>query len=62
MKLIIEFENTPDNVEAVQGFFDTMHNEFTTIDVDALSVDGWAEGMTGMQLANATIKIQNEDP
>lgn len=59
MKIVIEFENTPDNVEAVQGFFDTMHDEFTTIDVDALSTNGWAEGMTGMQLANATIKIQD---
>ena len=61
MKLIIEFENTPDNIEAVQGFFDTMHNEFTTIDVDALSADGWAEGMTGMQLTGAIIKIQDKE-
>ncbi len=61
MKLIIEFENTEDNINAVQEFFNTMHDELTTIDVDALSTNGWAEGMTGMQLANATIKIQNKD-
>lgn len=61
MKLVIEFENTEDNIEAVQEFFDTMHDEFTTIDVDALNSDGWAEGMTGMQLRGASIKIQDEE-
>ena len=60
MKLVIEFENTQDNAEAVQGFFNTMHDKFTTIDVDALSIDGWGKGMTGMQLTGATIKIQDD--